>query len=88
MSTSAKRTDSSFVAVKVEFTDNFICLTLTDGREVRTPLKFYPRLEKADPNTRKNFKLIGEGTGIHWPTLDEDLSVEGIVLGRKSQIKN
>jgi len=51
---------------------------------VKTPLEFYPRLKNATKAERGNFQLIGLGSGIHWPDLDEDLSVEGIVLGRKS----
>ena len=73
-----------FVAKKVDFKKGFIRLFLTNGQEIRTPLSFYPRLEKASGKKRRNFELIGQGTGIHWPDLDEDLSVEGIVLGRRA----
>jgi hypothetical protein len=66
----------------VFFTEDAICVQLADGREVRTPLENYPRLKKATPAQRMRFEIIGLGTGIHWPDLDEDLSVEGIVLGR------
>jgi len=71
-------------ALHVNFTDDSICLVLSDGREVKTPLEFYPRLKNATKEQRENCQLIGLGSGIHWPDLDEDLSVEGIVLGRKS----
>jgi hypothetical protein len=57
---------------------------LSDGREIKTPLVFYPRLNNASDKQRKNFELIGLGTAIHWPEIDEDLSVKGIVLGLKS----
>jgi len=70
-------------ALHVNFTDDSICLVLSDGREVKAPLEFYPRLKNAAKEQRENCQLIGLGSGIHWPDLDEDLSVEGIVLGRK-----
>lgn len=84
MSILAKKVDEGYRAVEVFFTDNQICVVLSDGREVRTPLIFYPTLQKASANQLNKFKIIGLGTGIHWPDLDEDLSVEGIVTGRKS----
>ncbi|MFH8039018.1 MAG: DUF2442 domain-containing protein [Candidatus Aenigmatarchaeota archaeon] len=58
---------------------------LIDGREVRVPLEFYPRLKNATKRQRANYKIIGEGTGIHWPDLDEDLSIEGILAGIPSR---
>ena len=85
MSTSAKKSDSLNRAVRVEFQDSYLFLKLDDGREIRTLLQLYPALERANKQQRENFRLIGEGTGIHWPDLDEDLSVEGIVLGRNGK---
>ena len=61
-----------------------ICLSLTDGREVKTPLEFYPRLASATKKKLQNYRLIGGGRGIHWNDLDEDLSVESIILGRRA----
>jgi len=84
MSSLARKFEAVFIATKVSFTEDSVCLQLADGREVKTPLEFYPRLKNATPAQRKNYKLIGLGTGIHWVDLDEDLSVEGIVLGRPS----
>lgn len=72
------------VAVNVHFTDDMICLTLSDGREISTPLEFYPRLATATPEQLKKFYLIGGGRGIHWEELDEDLSVASIILGRRA----
>ncbi|OGQ04915.1 MAG: hypothetical protein A3F82_08525 [Deltaproteobacteria bacterium RIFCSPLOWO2_12_FULL_44_12] len=72
------------IAIEVCFTDDMICLTLLDGREVRAPLELYPKLAQASPEQRMNYRLIGGGRGIHWEALDEDLSVESIVLGRKA----
>jgi len=72
-------------AVKVWFDDDNIWLGLEDGRQVSAPLAFYPRLLNATKEQRENYELIGPGIGIHWEDLDEDLSVEGIVLGRKDR---
>ncbi len=66
--------------VALSFTEDSLCLQLSDGREIRVPLEFYPKLKKASKSQRENFEIIGLGTGIHWPELDEDLSVRGIVL--------
>ena len=84
MSTSATKLENEQVAVEVKFDDDMICLVLADGREVRTPLEFYPRLAKAKKAQLKKFRFIGGGTGIHWAELDEDLSVDSIVMGRKA----
>ncbi len=85
MSTLAKnKNEQDPVAVKVDFINDMIFLVLEDGREVKTPIEFYPRLAHADDRQLRNFKLIGGGTGIHWPDLDEDLSVDSIVSGRRA----
>ena len=57
---------------------------LTDGREISTPLSWYPRLIHARPEERDRWTLTGQGEGIHWPDLHEDLSVEGMLAGRRS----
>ena len=85
MSSSAARKMHEFCAVKVYFEKKYLCVILSDGREVKVPLEFYPRLIHATQAQRKNYQLIGRGTGIHWPDVDEDLSVEGIVLGIPSR---
>lgn len=72
-------------ALKVWFDDDNIWLGLEDGRQVSAPLAFYPRLLNATKEQRENYEFIGPGIGIHWEDLDEDLSVEGIVLGRKDR---
>jgi hypothetical protein len=84
MNTLAKNQETEFVAIEIAFTDDMICLILSDGREVKTPLEFYPKLAQASKKNLKNYRLMGGGTGIHWNALDEDLSVESIVLGRKA----
>jgi len=57
---------------------------LVDGRVISVPLAWYPRLEHGSPQERDNWRLIGEGEGIHWPELDEDISIEGLLAGRPS----
>lgn len=73
------------VLKRLWFEENYICIELSDGREVKVPLEFYPRLSNASSEELNNFEIIGLGTGIHWESLDEDLSVEGIVNGRSIQ---
>lgn len=68
----------------MSFTDTMICLILDDGREIKTPLNFYPRLAKATKEQLNNFRLIAGGTGLHWEDLDEDLSIDSIVSGRRA----
>ena len=85
MSTLAEKVVYEPVAKAVTFTEELLCLHLTDGREIRVPLEFYPRLKKATKEQRKKYEILGSGTGIHWPEIDEDLSVEGIVEGRPSK---
>lgn len=59
-------------------------MQLADGRRLTLPLDWYPRLKHGTPAERNNWRLIGGGEGIHWPDLDEDLSVDGFIAGRKS----
>ncbi len=62
------------------------CLTvdLEDGRTITVPLSWFPRLAHSTPAQRENCRLIGGGTGLHWPDLDEDISVESLLAGRRS----
>jgi len=71
-------------AQQVTVTDDSLTVDLTDGRTISAPLAWYPRLVHGTPQERNNWRLIGDGEGIHWPDLDEDLSVEGLLLGRPS----
>lgn len=57
-------------------------VSFEDGRRISVPLRWYPRLERATPAQRANWELLGTGYGIHWPEIDEDLSAEGLLLGR------
>lgn len=84
MSTLSAHNQPETIATSVSFKDNMICLELADGREIKTPLEFYPSLASATPKQLGNYRFIGDGKGIHWEDLDEDLSVESIVLGRRA----
>jgi hypothetical protein len=61
-----------------------VVVDLADGRTVSVPLAWYPRLLRGSPEERSNHRFIGDGEGIHWPDLDEDISVENILAGRAS----
>lgn len=82
MSTSTST--SSPVAVQVAVTDETLSVSLADGRVVSVPISWYPRLSHATPEHREAWEFIGGGHGIHWPELDEDISVENILLGQPS----
>ncbi|MCB0174912.1 MAG: DUF2442 domain-containing protein [Anaerolineae bacterium] len=68
----------------VTVTDDTLSVDLEDGRSISIPIGWYPRLAYGTPAERANFQISGAGYGIHWPDLDEDIGVEGILLGRKS----
>ena len=71
-------------AMTVEVTEDTLTADLSDGRTISVPLAWYPRLEYATLEERGNWELIGGGQGIYWPNLDEDISVEMLLAGRKS----
>ncbi|MDY0166369.1 MAG: DUF2442 domain-containing protein [Thermoguttaceae bacterium] len=75
---------SEVFALAVSFSENSMTVALDDGRSISVPLAWYPRLLAGTPAERENYELIGDGEGIHWHALDEDISVEGIVAGRRS----
>jgi hypothetical protein len=81
MSSLATKLNHDFVATSVWFSEDMLHVALDDGREISVPLEFYPRLNSATNEQREKYELIGLGTAIHWSEIDEDLSVEGIVLG-------
>ncbi len=72
------------VAEKAAVTKDTLVLELADGRTVTAPLAWYPRLLHGTARERANWRLIGGGEGIHWPDLDEDISVENVLLGQPS----
>jgi len=67
------------LAVDVICTDDSLRVTLADGREISAPLVWFPRLLKAAPEQRAAWRLIGGGVGIHWESIDEDISVESLL---------
>ncbi|HEX5796029.1 MAG TPA: DUF2442 domain-containing protein [Geminicoccaceae bacterium] len=67
----------------VECTDRKVLVSLKDGRKIVTPLWWYPRLRDATPEQRRRWEIAGAGRGIHWPDVDEDLSLEGTLRGSK-----
>jgi hypothetical protein len=77
MSTSA--IDVEPLAVGVACTDDALRVVLMDGREISVPLVWFPRLQKATPDQRAEWRLIGGGVGIHWEAVDEDISVESLL---------
>jgi hypothetical protein len=71
-------------AVHVAVSKDTLSVSFSDGRVVDVPISWYPRLSHALPRHREVWELIGGGHGIHWPELDEDISVENILLGQPS----
>jgi hypothetical protein len=66
-------------ATGVDFAQDFLVVTLRDGRVLSVPLEWFPRLRVASEGDRRNWRLIANGYGIHWPALDEDISVPGLL---------
>jgi hypothetical protein len=77
MSISAVKLDAT--AVDVEVTDERLIVTLADGRELSAPLTWFPRLSEATAAQRREWRFIGRGHGIHWPGVDEDISVASLL---------
>jgi len=67
------------LAVKVFFSPDSLRVLLADGREVSAPLEWFPRLRDATDNQRNRWELIGDGVGIHWPAIDEDIETESLL---------
>lgn len=70
--------------VEVTITDDTLAVDLEDGRSIAIPIGWYPRLAHSTPEERAHHEIAGAGYGIHWPDLDEDIGVEGMLLGKKS----
>jgi hypothetical protein len=66
-------------AIDVSFTDDELVVSLVDGRRVSAPVAWFPRLLRATPDQRRNWRLIGRGVGIHWEDVDEDISVRSLL---------
>ena len=71
-------------ASNVRADDDVLTVELSDGRVLSVPVAWYPRLSHGTVEERNNWRLIGAGRGIHWPDLDEDISVEGLLGGKPS----
>lgn len=83
MTTSNLATDAA-MAKGVRVSTRALTVELHDGRTVSVPLSWYPRLAHGSPAERQRWELIGPGVGIHWPALDEDISVDGLLRGLPS----
>ena len=68
-------------AIEVDFDSNMMWVALSDGRRLGVPLAYFPRLLAAQPEQLQRYEFSGGGTGIHWDELDEDISVEGLIMG-------
>ena len=79
MPTSEPRAGEKIKAVRID--EDVLTVDLLDGRTVSVPLAWYPRLLHGAPKERQNWEIIGAGFGIHWPDLDEDVSVHGMLAG-------
>jgi hypothetical protein len=71
-------------AESVAITEDTLTVNLSDGRTISVPLTWFPRLIQASAEERNNWRLIGQGQGIHWEDIDEDISVEGLLAGKPS----
>jgi hypothetical protein len=87
MSSSAGFREVEARAVSVSFDSDVMRIVLSDGRELGVPLIWFPRLQSASLAQLNNYKLMGAGEGIHWPELDEDISVNGVLHGRHPGIQ-
>ena len=67
-------------ALRVEILEGDLVVYLEDGRTVRVPLEWFPKLRDASAEALSDWRLVGRGVGIHWPKLDEDLSVRGLLV--------
>ena len=71
-------------AVSVKAVNDTLIVDLIDGRTISVPIAWYPRLLHATAQERSHWRLIGNGLGIHWEDIDEDISVEGLLAGKPS----
>jgi hypothetical protein len=70
---------------EVKVTDDELRVVLADGRKLAVPLAWFPRLLAASPEDRDRYEILGDGEGIHWTKLDEDLSTSGLLRGVRSR---
>jgi hypothetical protein len=83
MTTSARKPTTgpafSARALQISMSDDYLAIQLEDGRRIEVPLAWFPRLAQASPEQRNNWRLLGHGVGIHWPDVDEDISVANLL---------
>jgi hypothetical protein len=72
------------MAIHVEVGRDALCVELADGRTIAAPLVWYPRLLHGSAEERRTWRLLGGGRGIHWPRLDEDISIANLLAGQPS----
>jgi hypothetical protein len=82
MSTLVLEQDPAILGVDID--DRFLTVDLVDGRSLRVPLSWYPRLDVATAMERRNWRILGNGYAIEWPDLDEHIGIEGLIAGRRS----
>lgn len=78
---SSSAIEASARAMAVQVTQDELVVSLTDGRRIAVPLAWFPRLLRASEAQRNQWELLGGGAGIHWPEIDEDLSIAGLLRG-------
>lgn len=84
MSFSTTNRAEAACAVDAQVSDDELIVSLVDGRTLRVPVAWYPRLMHGSGDERADFQLIGRGEGIHWPLLDEDIAIDDLLAGRSS----
>lgn len=77
MSTLAVKVDP--LAVNIHFSPESVFVFLADGREISAPLEWFPKLRDATESQKEQWELIGDGIGIHWPEIDEDIETESLL---------
>ena len=75
---------SPVLASTVKCTEDELIVSLSDGRKLSVPIVWFPRLANATPSERADYELLGNGEGIHWAQVDEDISVAGLLAGKRS----
>ncbi len=70
-------------AIDVSFTQTSLHFVLADGREISAPLEWFPKLRDASEKERDNWRFIGNGIGVHWPSIDEDIAVKTLMHGNE-----
>ena len=71
-------------ACSVKCTEQELIVFLADGRSLSVPIVWFPRLARADSSQHTDYEILGDGEGIHWPQIDEDISVFGLIAGKPS----